>query len=335
MKKLLVNLRKSAKLIILLLVGLFIAVGILYFLFKPMYIVRLNGEIIGYTDTKKQLQEEIDKYMKTGDGENIAFVEIDQMPEYEICYSKKDIKANEEEVLDTVIASGTPYYKNYAILQSGEEKLYVKTFQEAEQVIADLKEKKSTNAESITYVAKYSAEQLENTDVATAVNNLYLAPVVTTTTTKPKTTTGKYATTGSANTSQTVSYDKVSLGINLIRPVSGTITSRFGRRSRGIHTGLDIAASTGTPIKAAASGTVTFSGGNPSKSYGYFIVITHGNGVQTYYAHCSALYVKAGQTVSQGETIAAVGSTGNSTGPHLHLEVRVNGKCYNPQNYLY
>ena len=65
------------------------------------------------------------------------------------------------------------------------------------------------------------------------------------------------------------------------------------------------------------------------------MVITHSNGVQTYYGHCSKLYYSAGTAVSQGQTIAAVGSTGNSTGPHLHFEIRVNGVAYNPQNYLY
>ena len=65
------------------------------------------------------------------------------------------------------------------------------------------------------------------------------------------------------------------------------------------------------------------------------LVISHGNGVQTYYCHCSKLYVGTGTQVSQGQTVAAVGSTGNSTGPHLHLEVRINGVAYNPQNYVY
>ena len=65
------------------------------------------------------------------------------------------------------------------------------------------------------------------------------------------------------------------------------------------------------------------------------MVITHSNGVQTYYGHCSKLYFSAGATVSQGQTVAAVGSTGNSTGPHLHLEIRINGTHVNPQKYLY
>ena len=70
-------------------------------------------------------------------------------------------------------------------------------------------------------------------------------------------------------------------------------------------------------------------------SYGEYIIITHGNGVQTLYGHCSELCVSQGQYVSQGQVIAKVGSTGNSTGPHLHFEVRVNGTLYNPQNYVY
>ena len=331
MKTILIHLRKSVKLIILLVIGLLLILGIMYLLFRPMYAVKLNGEVIGYTDTKKQLEERISEYMESGDGESIAFVEIDTLPQYEVCYSKKDIKTNEEEVFETVIATGTPYYKNYAILQSGEEKMYVETFEQAEQAIASLKEKKSTNADAITYQVKYSSEKLENSTVDAVVSALYVAPPPVEEKTTPKKTTT--TSTGKVNTSQTVSYGNSSLGISLIRPISGTITSRFGRRSRGIHTGLDIATSKGTPIKAAAGGTVSFSG--RKGSYGYLVVIDHGNGVQTYYAHCSALYVSAGQSVSQGETIAAVGSRGNSTGPHLHLEVRINGVCQNPQNYLY
>ena len=106
----------------------------------------------------------------------------------------------------------------------------------------------------------------------------------------------------------------------------------YGRRSSGFHTGLDFATSTGTPIYASAAGTVKFAG--TQGGYGKLVIIDHGNGYQTYYAHCSALYVTAGQYVNQGENISAVGSTGNSTGPHVHFEVRYNGNTQNPQNYI-
>ncbi len=99
------------------------------------------------------------------------------------------------------------------------------------------------------------------------------------------------------------------------------------------HTGLDIAASTGTPIKVVASGTVTFA--SNKGSYGNVVKVNHGNGIETWYAHTSKMYVSEGQKVEAGTVIAAVGSTGNSTGPHLHFELRMNGQHVNPQKYLY
>ena len=116
------------------------------------------------------------------------------------------------------------------------------------------------------------------------------------------------------------------------------ISSGYGDREHPIyggqrfHTGLDIPAPQGTSIKAAAGGTVITSQYN--RSYGYYVVVSHGNGLSTLYAHCSQLFVSVGDTVSQGQTIAAVGSTGDSTGNHLHFEVRVNGSHTNPWNYV-
>ena len=101
-----------------------------------------------------------------------------------------------------------------------------------------------------------------------------------------------------------------------------------------MHSGVDIGAPRGTPIKAAASGTVVYSG-NAGDGYGNYVIIAHANGVRTVYAHCSQLLVSRGQSVSQGSVIAKVGSTGRSTGNHLHFEVRKNGVTYNPQNYVY
>ena len=116
-------------------------------------------------------------------------------------------------------------------------------------------------------------------------------------------------------------------------PLWGVISSPFGRRSRGWHYGLDIAAESGTAITAAASGLVTEAGWK-NDAYGWTVMLDHGNGMQTLYSHCSQLLVQAGQSVGQGQSIAQVGSSGNSTGPHLHFEVRLDNECQNPADFL-
>lgn len=121
-------------------------------------------------------------------------------------------------------------------------------------------------------------------------------------------------------------------------PAEGPISSPFGYRSDPIYTserkheGIDIAASYGENIKASANGKVIFSGTNGN--YGKCIIINHGNGITTLYGHASSLLVKEGQTVKKGDVIAKVGSTGKSTGPHLHFEVRINGTPDDPIKYL-
>lgn len=115
-------------------------------------------------------------------------------------------------------------------------------------------------------------------------------------------------------------------------PVSGTLSSYYGARWGRSHKGIDIAAPNSTPIYAADGGTVIYSGW--MSGYGYLIQIDHGNGYVTYYAHCSELYVSVGTKVAQGDLIAAVGSTGNSTGNHLHFEVRKSGTVCNPLDYV-
>ena len=121
-------------------------------------------------------------------------------------------------------------------------------------------------------------------------------------------------------------------------PSSRRISSSYGYRIHPIsgvnqlHTGIDIAAPSGTPIVAANGGTVLFAGWQGG--YGYTVIIDHGGGIVTLYAHCSSLHVSGGQVVSRGQTIASMGSTGNSTGPHLHFEVRKNSNYVNPLPYI-
>lgn len=115
-------------------------------------------------------------------------------------------------------------------------------------------------------------------------------------------------------------------------PTRGKLTSRFGSRWGKFHEGVDLASRTGTPIKAADGGTVTFAGWRGA--YGYMVQIDHGGGFITRYAHCSKIYVKKGEKVYKDKTIAAVGNTGRSTGPHVHFEVRKYGTPKNPLSYI-
>ncbi len=136
------------------------------------------------------------------------------------------------------------------------------------------------------------------------------------------------------------SQSKVFVGGTFTWPsVSSTITSPYGTRVHPItgrvrkHAGVDIGASYGTNIYAANSGTVIVAGWN-SGGYGNYVVIDHGGGYTTLYGHCSSLLVSKGQTVTKGQVIAKVGSTGMSSGPHLHFEVLINGSTTNPMSYF-
>ncbi len=305
----------------------------LVLIYKPIYSVTLNGEFIGYSSDKTKLQKRINSYMEKGEGENIAFVQIDTMPEYKICLLKKGLVTDDDAIFEKVKSTGVNYYTYYAITEDDEDKLYVANFSQAEEIIKKLKESDSTNKDDIELKEKYSTELEEFTSVETAVTKLYEQPVKV----AKKKSIARTATARAFGSSSKVTGAKAPIGITLIKPIiPKKITSYYGERSgirSGAHTGLDLAADRGTPIKAAAAGTVTFSGWNGS--YGKMIIVDHGNGVETWYAHCSSLVAGVGDKVAQGQVIAKVGSTGNSTGNHLHLEVRVNGQSYNPRHYVY
>lgn len=387
-KKLAVGLRKSIKLASIAILAAIVILSILQIAYSQTYEVSLNGKVIGYTRDKVVLQKRINDYINSGNGDDVAFVEVDTLPTYKAVLLKRNIKTNDEEILNKVVESGIAYYKYYAIAVDNQEKAYLKTFGEAEKVIQELKNKKSTNADSLGIIEKYAKKQVAEKEIATqvsqsetkvadtgatsdvpvdsdgdsdelpdvkeltevklasvddSINQLYVQQ-------KSTSRSAKNARTSSTG-SKSSTYEqrakvvdnsqtgvKTDLGVTLIKPISSgyTITSRFGWRSRDNHPGLDVAAPKGTAIKAAAGGTVIFAGsGSPYGGYGNIVVIQSNSSTAIRYAHCSKIYVRRGEVVEQGQVIAAVGSTGISTGNHLHFEIRYNGKKIDPQKYVY
>lgn len=295
--------------------------------YKPLYKVTLNGETIGYVENKNEFENAINK-MVTVEEECVAFRTIEAEQNYELQFVEKTKQVNEQEVLAKIQENTTTIYTMFGIVVNDEIKTYVKTEEEAQNVIEELNQKcKEKNIEIEIGMRQIYTDTKQDTEegsvIVAKIEDETIAPLADITKKQEKQEEQKAISTVN--------------GIQLaVRPISGTITSRYGARSSrrsGAHTGLDIAAKTGTPIKVTTDGSVTFAG--RSGSYGYLVKVSHGNGVETWYAHCSKLYVSKGQAVSAGDTIAAVGSTGNSTGPHLHFEIRVDGKTLNPQKYIY
>jgi murein DD-endopeptidase MepM/ murein hydrolase activator NlpD len=196
------------------------------------------------------------------------------------------------------------------------------------ETIWDIAVANKVDVERIVEVNKLEAPdklQLDQKLIIPDIDKLKLVVRNTSTSSKPATTSTKTLSRGGGGGGGASST-------SFSMPARGKITSTFGMRWGRMHTGIDIAAPTGTPIYASAGGQVTFSGWNGG--YGNLVIIDHGNGMQTYYAHNSKNLVKQGQSVSKGAHIANMGNTGNSTGPHLHFEIRRNGTPLNPLNFL-
>lgn len=296
--------------------------------YKPTYKVSISGEQLGYVQNKEAFEEAV-KESAIQDGRNVDNIVVKNNPEYELKLVDRTLNTNEEELVSKLKEDVVVTYKYYELAVQNETIETVNTKEEAEELVNQLKEQNENYEEAdISILEKYTQniEEIQTSDIEVAK-----------TTIQEKVTQKVEEKRKQKEEEERIRNMPSINGIKLaVQPITGVITSRYGVSSRirvSTHTGLDIAASTGTPIKVVASGTVTCA--SYQGSYGYLVKVNHGNGVETWYAHTSKMYVKVGQTVNAGDVIAAVGSTGNSTGAHLHLEIRVNGNHVNPQNYLY
>lgn len=315
-KRILYHTKKSVKCVSIFFILLIAVIGIILFKYKPAYAVTISGEVVGYVDDKVELETRINDEILEHDG-NVAFVALNVFPEYKLSLVSRTEESNENEILDNVKENAEITYKYYAVTFNDKIEGYLNTLEEAEQLVSEIKKENNGNLDLNIGIREYytinvedAKEIEENTDVVIAKEQI----------------------------EQCIDKDaKTVNGVYLaVTPVQGVVTSRFAAIENvrsGAHTGLDIGAASGSNIYAVADGVVKYAGS--MGSYGNLVIVSHGNGVETYYAHCSRILVSVGQQVSSGDNIALVGSTGNSTGPHLHLEVRINDSPVNPQKYLY
>ncbi|MDO5556697.1 MAG: M23 family metallopeptidase [Clostridia bacterium] len=301
-------------------IALFIIIAILLIKFQPAYKVTIAGEEVGYVKSAKNFKKIINEEVLNTENNEAAIVEIEAMPDYKFELVSEN-ETNEDEIVEYVKQTAEVTYKIYEVSVGGQEPTYINTLEEAEEVVSEVKEKYEEDMEldiAIKEIYTTDIENIENSDkeVAKATIDNEIRVKIEEDEKKEKATVN---------------------GIYLAsKPTSGNITSRFGSKEsirKKAHKGLDIASPVGTPIYAAADGKVIFA--SYSGGYGNVVKVAHGNNVETYYAHCSKLCVKVGENVKAGELIAKMGSTGRSTGSHLHFEVRVNGTAVNPQKFMY
>lgn len=287
-----------------------------------MYKVSISGTELGYVQNKEALEEIVKESMIEKEQKNVDTIDIQTNPEYELKLVDRTTQINEEEIVATIKEDVVITYKYYEIALSNEAIELVNTLEEAEELMEQIKEDNTDKELDLSIIEKYTQkeEEVETTELEIAKQGVQ----------------AKIEEQLEKQKEEQNDMSEIS-GIKLAtKPITGTITSRYGERSSlrsSTHTGLDIAATRGTPIQVVADGTVTSASYNGA--YGNLVKVDHGNGIETWYAHTSKMYVTVGQTVTAGEVIATVGSTGNSTGPHLHFEIRMNGEHVNPQNYLY
>lgn len=306
-----------------------VIIGIILVKYKPSYKISINGEEIGYLNNKSALNEVIkSEILEANKAKNIDSIDINLDPNYELKLVDRKIETNKIEMSQDLENSIDITYKYYDIAINDNTINSVNTIEEAEQLV-NLAKIENTDTSELNIVEKYTSN-IEEVSLTTAE----IAKDTISEKINQKISEEEQEKQKQEEENSTIANIN---GIKIAtQPVSGIISSRYGVSSRirsSNHTGLDIATSTGTPIKVVASGTVT--NASYKGSYGNLVKIDHGNGVETWYAHTSKMYVTEGQKVNAGEVIAAVGSTGNSTGAHLHFEIRINGKHVNPQNYLY
>lgn len=297
-------------------------------MYKPTFKVSLNDKFIGYFGDYEQFEDvyntlvneqiQIDPEVK---------VYLNSEPVFNNCYIRDSLIAKQN-VYTSLREELKEEFTIYNVAIENGKKMTFNSRQEADKYVNDFKAEIPKVKSEVTVEKVESLGEMTSIDVA---NNIYKDIV---SRNKPVVRVAK------KYTPAKVSNNKVPQNVAVVASAQGgiwptsltRISSPFGWRGSSMHTGIDICGAAGSPIYAYKSGLVVFAGWNGA--YGYMLKVDHGGGIATWYAHSSQLLVTAGDTVSQGQTIAKVGTTGWSTGNHLHFEMRINGAAVNPYPYI-
>lgn len=289
-------------------------------IYVPTYRAKVKGQIVGYYNSKAEFDE---VYAAISQEKNADGLEVrtylESNPEFEVSYVKRDTieKQNQYTELRAMVKSE---YTIYNVFVKDNLEMAFATKEEADKYAKNLKsEIKTLKVEVKT--EKYN-EVKEVTEIAKA-DDIYKKLV---SRYKPAVKVKHYSVYEKPEQIKYSTNTSISGGV---KPASGVYTQYYN----GAHGGIDIASKIGTPIYAYKPGTVIYAKWGPA-GYGNLIKIDHGDGIVTYYAHLSNTNVNEGDTVTIGQQIGKMGSTGNSTGSHLHFEIRVNNRTINPYPYI-
>lgn len=315
-------------------------IGFMAWKFKFVYMVEMGGVELGLVNDKDKFEKDVKDTLENLE-EPVVSAKLQENPKYSLrLVDKDDIDVDDNYVFAKVEEKIEKTYRYYNIKEDDKLLAKVSTKEERDNLLKELEEGKQVKDLKVEeeetkeyYIISYEeAKQLASTNVDN-IENEKKSKLAKEKIEKRNTNIVKNIRRGGTVSASSSSNASAMLGsLSFRRPLNSSRVSA-GYLGYPGHRGIDFPSPQGTPVMAAESGTVTtvmYS----NKSYGNRVIIDHGNGISTLYGHNSTIGVSLGQKVSKGQTIAGVGSTGNSTGNHVHFEIRINGKPINPTSYV-
>ena len=315
-------------------------IGFMAWKFKFVYMVEMGGVELGLVNDKDKFEKDVKDTLENLE-EPVVSAKLQENLKYSLrLVDKDDIDVDDNYVFAKVEEKIEKTYRYYNIKEDDKLLAKVSTKEERDNLLKELEEGKQVKDLEVEeeetkeyYIISYEeAKQLASTNVDN-IENEKKSKLEKEKIEKRNTNIVKNIRRGGTVSASSSSNASAMLGsLSFRRPLNSSRVSA-GYLGYPGHRGIDFPSPQGTPVMAAESGTVTtvmYS----NKSYGNRVIIDHGNGISTLYGHNSTIGVSLGQKVSKGQTIAGVGSTGNSTGNHVHFEIRINGKPINPTSYV-